>query len=120
MSARRVPLFCGGRDYAGRDVIYADLRQLKREGVKLIVAGGQTGADTIAEFEAKQMGIHCAVVDALWDVFGKNAGWRRNEAMELLLPTEVWAYPTGGPGTRGMMRSARRAGIAVYNRTGIA
>lgn len=46
-----------------------------------IVSGGAKGADTLAEWYAKERGYQMHVFPADWDRFGKSAGYRRNEQM---------------------------------------
>lgn len=46
-----------------------------------IVSGGARGADTFAEWYAKERGYKMHVFPADWDRFGKSAGYRRNEQM---------------------------------------
>lgn len=112
----RVVLFCGGRDCTGEshgDLIRADIAGLFRGSV--VLHGGQRGADLIADYWgrklAKERQLHVARVDALWD--GNSAGPRRNGAMMLLRPTFAFAYPTGGPGTAGMVDLLTKANVPV-------
>jgi hypothetical protein len=46
-----------------------------------IVSGGAKGADTLAEWYAKERGYQMHVFPADWNRFGKSAGYRRNEQM---------------------------------------
>ena len=46
-----------------------------------IVSGGAKGADTLAEWYAKERGYQMHVFPADWDRFGKSAGYKRNEQM---------------------------------------
>lgn len=75
-----------------------------------------TGADTHAHRAARACGLHVAAVGALWDMYGKSAGPMRNAAMLKLRPDVVYAYTTGGAGTRSMINLARDAGIEVIVR----
>lgn len=47
----------------------------------VIVSGGAKGADTLAEQYAKEKNYELIVFPAEWDVYGKSAGYRRNEKM---------------------------------------
>jgi YspA, cpYpsA-related SLOG family len=110
-----VALFCGSRNWTDREMILRDLEALPDDSI--VIEGGARGADTIAGKAAFEMGFHVATVPALWDSFGRAAGYRRNEAMLLLRPDVVYAYPLAGPGTRDMIERARSAGIPVVVRT---
>lgn len=107
-----VVLFCGGRDCLWThhgELIRADIAGL-RDG-SVVLHGGQRGADMMADHFARERGLHAAKVDALWDFYGRSAGPRRNSAMMLLRPTFAFCYPTGGPGTAGMIGLLVRAGV---------
>ena len=51
----------------------------------VIVSGGASGADSLAERYAKQRGYHCEVFRAKWDRYGNSAGYRRNEEMHIAI-----------------------------------
>jgi hypothetical protein len=106
-----IALFCGSREWSDRDCIRRDLESLP-EG-SIVIEGGARGADTIAHEEATALGLHVATVRALWDFYGRSAGYRRNEAMARLEPEIVYAYPLGGPGTARMIEIAEAACIPV-------
>lgn len=81
--------------------------------ITMLIEGGADGADLLAEQWADANGIHYARVPALWHAHGRSAGPRRNEAMLLLSPDGVIAFP-GGRGTAHMVRIATEAGIKVW------
>jgi len=99
-------LVCGGRDYSG------DVSVLGLLGISILIHGGAKGADCAAAFWARRNGIHTAQVDALWETFGKPAGFKRNSAMLLLMPELCVAFP-GGKGTEMMIDLCNRNGIQV-------
>lgn len=114
----RVVLFCGGRDCTDDShgaMIRADIYGLERGSV--VLHGGARGADLIADYYARRVAeereLHVARVDALWEVYGRSAGPRRNRAMTMLNPTFAFAYPTGGPGTAGMIELLQEARVPV-------
>lgn len=47
-----------------------------------IVSGGARGADTLAIHYAKNKHTKLRIFPAQWDVYGKSAGYRRNEEMQ--------------------------------------
>lgn len=116
MSARhatpRVVLFSGSRRWGDPAPVCRDLDSLPPGS--LVIEGGAPGLDTIVRAEAPKRGLHVATVRALWDYFEKPAGYRRNEAMLMLQPEELFAYPLGSsPGTRHMIRAAESECIRV-------
>ena len=114
MSRPQVVLFCGSRDWTDRAPIRRDLENLPPGSV--VIEGGARGADRIAREEAEALGLHVATVPALWDHYGKSAGYRRNEAMARLAPEFAYAYPLGGRGTAHMIRTAEAECIQVRER----
>jgi hypothetical protein len=107
-------LVCGGRDFAGRNLLAATLDQLHAgNGFSLVIAGGARGADTLAQEWAEARGIPCTVYRADWEGLGRKAGPIRNERMLAEgKPELVVAFP-GGRGTAHMVRIAREAGVEV-------
>jgi hypothetical protein len=108
-----VVLFSGSRKWTDRQVVRRDLEGLPAGSV-VIEGGNRNGLDTIVRQEAPKVGLHVATVPALWDHFDKPAGYRRNEAMAMFQPDELFAYPLGeSPGTRHMIATAERECIPV-------
>jgi len=107
-------LVCGGRDFEGVEYLNESLSSYEwTYGTPdLIIVGGCRGADELAAEWAENNGVHVAEVRALWDKYGKRAGWMRNKAMLDLGPDVVIAFP-GGKGTEMMVSLARQAGVKV-------
>lgn len=105
-----IVLVTGGRDYRNKDRLYGYMDRLGFV-VDMVIQGGATGADNLAKHWARKRGIHCAQVDAMWEL-GRGAGPARNYAMLLLKPDLVIAF-AGGVGTAHMKRIALKAGIEV-------
>lgn len=82
------------------------------EGIELI-AGGATGADTVAVDWAIVNWLPFKEYPADWDTYGMYAGLQRNKQMlEEGKPDLVIAFP-GGRGTAHMVKIAREAGVRV-------
>ena len=78
-----------------------------------IIAGGATGADTVAIEWAVVNWCKFKEYEAEWDKYGKAAGHIRNKQMlEEGKPDIVIAFP-GGKGTENMKAQARLAGVQV-------
>lgn len=111
-------LVCGGRDFHDRDAAFTALDKVhKLRTVSIVIHGDADGADRIGKWWAVARCLHHAAVPALWDVYDKAAGPKRNRAMLLLQPEGVVAFP-GGRGTADMVRAAREAGITVWQPLG--
>lgn len=115
MTARSaIAIFAGSRDWTDRQAIRRDLETLTEDS--LVIEGGARGADRIAREEAEKLGLHVVTVRALWDFYGRGAGYRRNEAMARLGPDCLYAYSLGTAGTDHMIRTAEAECIQVYER----
>ncbi len=86
---------------------------LERSKPDIIIEGGANGADAYAKVWAGIHCVHCATVPAMWDCFDKAAGVFRNNAMLLLRPTILLAFPMpDSKGTRRMIESAKKEGAS--------
>ncbi len=103
-------LICGGRNFANRRAMVKVIASLRDDD--LVIHGGASGADRLAGQVALEHGIHTAEVKAIWPIYGKGAGPRRNTAMLALRPDKVIAFP-GGNGTGDCIRQAIQAGVPV-------
>ncbi len=100
-------LVCGGRTFEHRTFIWERLDRIhKRHNVTLVISGGARGADTEGILWAKSKEIRFKIYHAHWDMYGKRAGYVRNEKMlEEEKPDIVVAFP-GGAGTDHMRNLA--------------
>jgi len=110
-------LVTGGREFRNRLLLEEVLNKIhKADTIKMLIHGGARGADLMAANWAKGLGIHTALCEANWTVFQYMAGPLRNEAMLILNPNLVLAFP-GGKGTANMVRLSKKAGIDVVEIT---
>jgi hypothetical protein len=108
-----VVLFSGPPNWTDPERVRRDLESLPA-GSLVIEGGDRSGLDAMARREAPRLGLHVATVAPLWDHFDRGAAYRRNEAVAMLDPAELFAYPLGdSPGTRHMIRTAEEACIQV-------
>ena len=111
MKGKKLVLVCGGRSYADRDRVFAELDRLN---LSAIVHGGAKGADQLATDYAIARNLPTYVHHAQWWRYGAGAGPIRNQDMIDSHPDLdlVLAFP-GGRGTADMVRRARRASVEV-------
>lgn len=100
-------LVTGGRDYNG------DVTCLDQIEISILIHGNANGLDKRAAEYVMSKGIHAAAVPALWDFYGKSAGFKRNSGMLLLIPEYCVAFP-GGRGTAMMVDLCERHGVTVW------
>lgn len=113
-------LVCGGRDYADKVRVFAELDAVRRRfNVTLVIHGGQTGADTLAGAWGILRGVPVRSFPAQWTKYGKAAGPMRNQQMlDEGQPDLVVAFP-GDIGTANMVGKARRYGVPVILAGGV-
>lgn len=102
-------LVCGGRDFSRYDLLSSVLNEYH---ITHILHGGASGADTLAGIYARNRNIVEEVYPALWGMYGKKAGYIRNNEMAEQKPDLVIAFP-GGKGTDMMIGIARNKHIQV-------
>jgi hypothetical protein len=112
-------LVCGGRLYRDYETVSRYLIRYINPGDRdsLVITGGATGADQLADRWCHANGVHIAKVSPLWDVYNYAAGPIRNGVMLMLQPELVIAFP-GGKGTQDMCEKADSAGVPVKRVTG--
>lgn len=125
----RIVLVCGGRFYTNKQFVFEMLDQCHRiapfslliegeAGVRDVVTGeALEGVDVFAGDWAKSRFVPYIGTPAKWNVYGSEAGLRRNiEQLETYMPHVCIAFP-GGTGTVHMTRAAGLAGCAIYRFT---
>lgn len=86
-----------------------------------VISGGARGIDALGEKYAKENNKLCEVVSADWDVYGKAAGYLRNEKMAQRADALVAVWDGKSKGTRNMISIAQRYNLKTYvKRTDIA
>lgn len=107
-------IVAGGRDFADYDLLKSKLDNLlvNRNPVE-IVSGTARGADKLGEFYAKRSQLAVALFPADWDLYGKSAGYRRNEEMAEYADALVAFWDGKSRGTKHMIDLANKSGIQV-------
>ncbi len=67
----------GSRTCTSRKFVFPALDKILHLG-DIIVSGGAKGADFLAEEYAEQKDFTVVVYKAMWDLYGKSAGFKRN------------------------------------------
>lgn len=112
-------LICGSRgfeDYKRLETEILKIIKDRKETEVQIIEGGARGADLLGRLFAKRNRYEALTVPAEWDVYGKSAGYRRNEKMLNLMGTQdlVVAFWDGkSKGTQHMIQIAERGRIEV-------
>ena len=81
--------------------------------ITTVVCGEALGFDKLGKLWAEEHSIEVLSFPARWDVFGKSAGYRRNEAMAHLADAAIVVH-NGSPGSRHMVEIAKKFGLKLY------
>lgn len=79
----------------------------------VIISGGASGADRLGEQYAGNRGYALAVFKAMWDKYGKRAGYIRNEAMAVAGDALVAFWNGKSKGTKHMIDIADRMHLPI-------
>lgn len=121
-------LIAGTRSYTDYDTVRKTADYLLQKQVTmrniLIVSGGATGADALAERYAKERGFELKIVPADWQKYGKSAGPRRNAVMHHIIEGYehracLCFWDGSSRGTAHNFELAKKGGtrLVVYNYT---
>lgn len=108
-------IIAGGRDFE-------DYALLKEKCIKLfankmqdleIVSGLARGADTLGVRLSKDIGCYLKKFPAEWKLYGRRAGFLRNEQMGEYADALVAFWDGKSSGTKHMIQYARRIGLDV-------
>ena len=103
----------GSRTCTSRKFVFPILDKILHSG-DIVVSGGAKGADSLAEEYARQMGFTVVVYKAMWDLYGKSAGFKRNVQI-IDDADEIIAFWDGkSKGTRHSINLAKAAKKPVH------
>ncbi|MGL5923783.1 DUF2493 domain-containing protein [Chroococcidiopsis sp.] len=94
----------GSRSFSNYPVakFYLDLALINHTDVE-IVSGTARGADQLGERYAKEKGFPVKLYPAEWDMYGKSAGYIRNEKMAKYVSHAVIFWDGKSKGTKHMI-----------------
>jgi hypothetical protein len=107
---------CGDRNWNNAEALLDAFVDLKLAPDTVVIHGGANGADKMAGYVAKKLGLTVEVFEADWVRYGRAAGPVRNKAMLDSGIDMVVAFHENieqSKGTKNMMSQARKAGIKV-------
>ena len=111
-------IVAGGRDftdYAHLSTVIFDYAESVGEEVAVsIVSGMARGADKLAVDFAKQEGVKLYDFPAKWDLYGKRAGFIRNDAMSVFADELIVFWDGLSKGTRNMIQTMERLNKPVH------
>ena len=79
-----------------------------------VLSGTARGADRLGERWAKENNIPLEYYPAQWDIYGRSAGYRRNEEMARNAQALIALWDADSRGTKHMMDLALRYKLKIY------
>ena len=107
-------IIAGGRefdDYKGLCKV-ADYKLSNQDDIE-IVSGTASGADTLGEKYAKERGYALKRMPANWTMYGKAAGYKRNEEMAIYADALIAFWDGKSKGTKHMIELATKHKLKI-------
>lgn len=96
------------------DIFESDLKFSEELPEIEIVSGMAKGADSLGETFAENYDFKLKQFPALWDIFGKSAGFKRNERMARYADVLIAFWDGESKGTKHMINLAETFGLKVF------
>lgn len=108
-------IIAGGRDFTDYTLLkYTCQKLLPNKEVVEIVCGKARGADALGEKFAKEKDYHVKPFPANWDLYGKSAGYKRNEQMAQYADWLIAFWDGKSKGTKHMIDLAESYYLKVF------
>jgi ABC-type enterochelin transport system substrate-binding protein len=107
-------IIAGGRNFRDYDKLResCDNILVNQKEVE-IVSGTAAGADTLGERYAQEKGYEVKKFPAQWDLYGKSAGYKRNQQMAEYADGLIAFWDGNSKGTKHMIDIANKMGLKV-------
>ncbi len=107
-------IIAGGRNFHDYDKLResCDNILVNQKEVE-IVSGTAAGADTLGERYAQEKGYEVKKFPAQWDLYGKSAGYKRNQQMAEYADGLIAFWDGKSRGTKHMIDIANKMGLKV-------
>lgn len=104
----------GSRSIVDFAVVLMAVQESGFNDISLIVSGGASGVDSLAEAYAKAKGLECRVFKPDWTKYGKRAGFVRNALIVNECDALVAVWDGKSKGTMHSVALAQERGIPVF------
>lgn len=101
----------GSRDFPEPERVRAYVRALRKDDI--VISGGARGVDSWAVEEAQLQGLSTEVFPADWEVYGRSAGYQRNQSIVDAAEFVVAFWDGKSKGTAHTIKLAQKAGKPV-------
>lgn len=107
-------IIAGSRTFSNYDLLKERLDYfLQNQKDITIISGNATGADRLGEDYAHQQHHKLEEYPAMWDIYGKSAGYRRNEEMAKIADCAVIFWDGKSKGTKHMIDLCKKNKIKL-------
>ena len=120
MNKEKRIIVAGSRDFHDYELLKKTLEDYVGYDKKItIISGCANGADILGEKYAKEYGIKCIKIPAIWHIYGKSAGYRRNKQMAMYAIHDAYgvlfAFWNGkSKGTNHMINIAKKYNLEIH------
>jgi len=105
-------IIAGSRAFTDYELLKAVMdNYIKDKGIPTIISGGARGADALGERWARRRGFRVKLMLAEWSIYGKSAGYKRNERMAVYADELVAFWDGKSKGTKNMIELAEEHGL---------
>jgi len=107
-------IIAGGRNFRDYDKLRESCDNILVNQKEIeIVSGTAAGADTLGERYAQEKGYEVKKFPAQWDLYGKSAGYKRNQQMAEYADGLIAFWDGKSKGTKHMIDIANKMGLKV-------
>ena len=107
-------IIAGGRNFRDYDKLRESCDNILVNQKEIeIVSGTAAGADTLGERYAQEKGYEVKKFPAQWDLYGKSAGYKRNQQMAEYADGLIAFWDGKSRGTKHMIDIATNKGLKV-------
>ena len=113
-------LIAGSRDFDDYDLLEVTITQWAKDNPQInqdevtIISGGARGADKLGERFAREYSLLLQIYPAQWDMYGKSAGYRRNQVMAEVSNVAFIFWDSQSKGTEHMINLCRSKNIDTH------
>lgn len=103
----------GSRSITDYEVVKTAI-ELSEFDISLLIAGGARGVDTVAVKYALRTKIPFKIYEADWGVYGKSAGYKRNELMAENADACIVIWDGVSKGSEHMLNIAKKKDLKLF------
>ena len=95
------------------EILLQAIKESKFE-ITSVISGMARGVDSLAVDYAKETNLPLVKMPAFWDLYGRSAGYKRNEQMAEVADALIALWDGSSRGTKHMIDIAKKKGLKVF------